>query len=454
MLPLIPTPGQQGKGNANVSRDALYESVRWSRRRWRTAVKKVPLSDGSWCYSRPARRDDAAQGWKIHVTATVISAPEIFARVQPILRKHDALFKVTARLELLAQLNTGLPNFSQVGKFLTVYPRTEGDAVALAHLLHRATRGLSGPDIPYDARYRRNSLVYYRYGVFRGSAKNLSGVIRGPNGKQYQDKRALGAAVPRWLKDPFNKARAKLRKWKGPIGVEFLAFKAKVQRGKGGVYEAVDLSVSPARLVIIKEGRRHGETDWQGRDGYARIKHEACVLRALRGAGVPVPEIFREFSQNGNRYLVLEKITGRPLIPANKMQPVKISWRRAAKILVQLSPILSRMHQAGWVWRDCKPSHIFLHRGEVRVIDFEGACRISEKAVLPWGSQNYSPRIYHKKFCRRPGLLEDDYALGVIAFQFGTGKFPPPRRAPPRRCLQTHWLSRFVAQGNRSVATG
>jgi hypothetical protein len=26
---------------------------------------------------------------------------------------------------------------------------------------------------------------------------------------------------------------------------------------------------------------------------------------------------------------------------------------------------------------------------------------------------------------RRPGSGEDDYALGVIGFQFGTGQFPP-----------------------------
>src|SRR5204862_1881453 len=100
-----------------------------------------------------------------------------------------------------------------------------------------------------------------------------------------------------------------------------LVFKAKAQRGKGGVYEAVDLSVLPVRPVIIKEGRRHGETNWDGRDGYALVQHEATVLRELRKAGLPVPEIFREFTKNRNRYLVLEQITGRPLLAVERIQP-------------------------------------------------------------------------------------------------------------------------------------
>src|SRR5438874_65459 len=82
-------------------------------------------------------------------------------------------------------------------------------------------------------------------------------------------------AVPTWLRDPFNKSRAKLRRFTNSISTDLLPFKALSQRGKGGVYQAVDLSVSPARLVIIKEGRRHGETDWLGHDGFARIQHEA-----------------------------------------------------------------------------------------------------------------------------------------------------------------------------------
>jgi serine/threonine protein kinase len=204
-----------------------------------------------------------------------------------------------------------------------------------------------------------------------------------------------------------------------------IPFKALMQRGKGGVYEALDLSVSPVRLVVIKEGRRHGETAWNGIDGYDLVRREAAVLRVLARAGIPVPGVLREFEANGNCYLVLEKIKGRPLF-GRKPQPARSSWRRAQQTLTRLEPVIASIHQAGWVWRDCKPSHIFIEDKRVRLIDFEGACKTDDIDVLPWASRNYAPSLDREPFAaRQKGTWEDDYALGVIAFHLGAGKFPP-----------------------------
>ncbi len=400
------------------------------REQWRRHAQRLPIASGNWCYSRRLRRDDPVQGWKIHVSATPLSAGAVFSRVGPILRAHDVLFKIPARLEFLAKLNSGLFGFSQVGKFITIYPRTESEVLELAHKLHAATEQLHGPEIPFDERYRKGSIVYYRYGSFRPDGANVNGTISDPAGKSHFDKRAFGGAIPPWLEDPFQRTKARVNSARalGALAPDYLPFKVISQRGKGGVYEAIDFSVSPARVVIIKEGRPHGETAWDAVDGFARVRHEARVLRVLRAAGIPVPEIFREFNRDRNRYLVLEKIEGRPLLRRNRTQPTRISWRRAQKFLEQLEPVLARMHAAGWVWRDCKPSHIFRDRGAIRLIDFEGAVGINQTEVLPWGSRDYLPRIYHRRWRRRLGVLEDNYALGVIAFQFGTGEFPTSNR--------------------------
>jgi serine/threonine protein kinase len=94
-------------------------------------------------------------------------------------------------------------------------------------------------------------------------------------------------------------------------------------------------------------------------------------------------------------------------------------------LLRRLQPLLDAIHKHGYVWSDCKPEHIFVCRGKLWLIDFAGACRISETAVLPWGSHHYLSPIYRRRFpVRRPGTLEDDYALGVILFQFLNGEFP------------------------------
>jgi hypothetical protein len=367
------------------------------------------------------------QGWKIHVSATLLSANDVFSRARPILAEHDSAFKVPARLDLLAALNSGLRSFSQIGKFLTVYPRNEAEAVKLARKLHTATRRLHGPKIPFDAHYRKNSLVFYRYAPFLGVGRDDNAKIVDSAGRRWRDVRDRAHAVPNWIRNPLNKRRTQSNQPRLPVWIErdLLPFKALAQRGKGGVYQAVDLSVSPPRLVILKEGRRHGETDWAGQDGFARIKHEGCILRRLHRRGLPVPMPLREFNHGGNRYLVIEIARGRPSLGKNRRKRGRFSWQRAIKLLNRLEPVLNAIHSAGYVWRDCKPEHIFIFRDKISLIDFEGACRISEAGVLPWGSPRYLPPIYRKAFAgRRAATLEDDYALGVILFQFLSGEFP------------------------------
>jgi hypothetical protein len=388
------------------------------------------------------RPSDPTQGWKIHLSGTPLTASDILACAAPILRRHNTLFKVPAHLELLEQLNAGFAGFSQIGKFLTAYPASDNIAITLARELHVATRHLRGAAVPFDLRYQSVGVVYYRYGSFRNRNRSNAQheMILDAAGKAHPDRREPGRAVPGWMDNPFVNRPAAAKSPSqigGLLGAGYLPFRAISQRGKGAVYEAVDLTVSPPRLVIVKEGRRDGEVDWHGRDGYARVKHEAAVLRSLGKAGLPVAQVFREFDHDQNRYLVLEKLRGRALLKNNNVLPQRASSRRAEKILTQLEAILTKLHRAGWVWRDCKPSHILLDRGEMRLVDFEGACRVEETDVLPWGAPWYTRRT-RLKYCRRPGISEDQYALGAITFQIATGKLPPTDRAARLRLYRRH----------------
>src|SRR5262245_60531847 len=149
---------------------SLQASARREEREWqRLSDKYLPVRPrGSiWRFSRRRNRNDLSQGWKIHVSATVLSACDIFRSVAPYLKKRDTLFKATKSLTELQKLNAGIfYGFSQVGKFITIYPKSKESAVVMAEELHALTAGHAAPMVPYDNPLQANCCVYYRYGGF------------------------------------------------------------------------------------------------------------------------------------------------------------------------------------------------------------------------------------------------------------------------------------------------
>jgi tRNA A-37 threonylcarbamoyl transferase component Bud32 len=418
---------------------------------WDRRAGSLPVCHGPWSYNRNRTAPDRRQGWKLHVSATVLSASEVYDRIEVFLLGCGVLFKVPRHLNFLHLLNTGLVGFSQIGKFVTIYPRSVQEATEIAREVHARTRGMPGPEVPFDLPYRGSGPVYFRYGVCSARSNERKKTVQflyDTAGRPHLDQRAAGHAVPAWIANPFEAQRpGKLRRshQTGPLGLDLLPFRTLSQRGKGGVYEALQLTPARARLCILKEGRRHGETHWDGSDGCTRLKHEEHLLRRLGGAGVPVPKVLAAFTQAGNRYLALEKLPGRPLLPRRKQQPTP-SWRRAERVLDQLAELLEAIHATGWVWRDCKPANLFWHQGTLTAIDFEGACRIEETEVVPCGTPVYTPPRYRQSFSRHAGVAEDIFAMGVIGFQFATGTFPPDSPTRQRAILRKSGCSRKLAE--------
>src|SRR5688572_19024503 len=105
----------------------------------RVAIRPVhrrPRSEARWLRLR--RRP----GWTLHLSAGLSSAEDVLRRSLPVLLAESAAFKLAASPDALAALNEGHGAYSQVGKFLTVYPNDDAQAVRLALALDEATRGL------------------------------------------------------------------------------------------------------------------------------------------------------------------------------------------------------------------------------------------------------------------------------------------------------------------------
>jgi hypothetical protein len=435
-------------------------------RRWSELCSRhlpVAPEDSMWRYSDGQRSGEPEQGWKLHVSATALNATRVLEKIAPALESLGVPFKGPSSLEVARRLNSGIHHpYSQVGKIFTVYPRNEQEAVSVARLLHGLTRGMSAPAVPFDLRYRPGSNIYYRYGAFKQQEMELPGggrvsAVRNPQGEMEPDLRAPGAAKPVWAEDPFvpRRWRRAARTADSPLKTTFRVIGALSQRGKGGVYQAVDLSSEPPRLCLLKEGRKAGEVGWDGLDGRRRVRREARVLTLLRESGVDAPRVYGSFETSGNYYLVMEYIEGESLQSYLSKLQRRIPVARVLRYGIQLSGFIAQIHAAGWVWRDCKPANLVItKRGELRPLDFEGACPIDSPDPLPWMTPAFTPPGGDES---QSGVCDDLYALGAVIYLLLTGRMPDPSPDPlPARRLRRNiptelceLLSELISPGAR-----
>jgi serine/threonine protein kinase len=343
--------------------------------------------------------------------------------------------------------------YSQVGKIITVYPKTPEQAVQLARRLHKLTLRMAAPEVPFDLRYSPSSNIYYRFGAFSpleiehaNGSRTLA--IRGPDGELVPDRRE--EAKPDWVTDPFagrHRRRDAVSPQNSPQNsriASYSIFRALAQRGKGGVYQAVDLTLKLPRLCLIKEGRKYGELNWDGRDGRWRIRNEERVLSELLSHGVSVPNVYSSFELEGNAYLVMEFIDGETLQSLLSRLRKRMPISRVLNYGIQLAAFFSRMHAAGWVWRDCKPFNIMVTRtGTLQPFDFEGACRIDRPDPMLWGTPGFIPPEW-QAVEKQTGRADDLYALGSMLYLLATGRVPSTtdpisaeklrRKIPPELC--------------------
>ncbi|MFJ2866454.1 class IV lanthionine synthetase LanL [Kitasatospora sp. NPDC087314] len=361
----------------------------------------------------PPRHVLRRQGWKLHLSATVASAPEVLERAGRVLVARGCAFKFAAGPRVTAELTGTRATRAQSGKFLTAYPADDGQLRMIAEELSEATLGLPGPAILSDRRYRPDSVVHYRYGCFvRPRLLNDEGFYEGrlvaPDGSLRTDERNPWFSPPPWAEDPFveapstdtpsteapltdtpstgaKPAAAAPRRRGEPVLLagRYLVREAIRHSNRGGVYRAED--TRSGETVLLKEARPHVGADPEGRDARDRLRHEAGVLDELAPRGV-TPRVRELFEAGGHLFLVEDLIPGRNLQQwtaehldrGDGQVPVAAALRLAGELL----GLIRQVHAAGLVLRDFKPGNVIMTPDDRPVL-------VDLELAVPFGSTAY-----------------------------------------------------------------
>lgn len=404
--------------------------------------------DGLWCKVTPDTYAIPDQGWKLHVSATMLSAPVVLSRVSRVLAGARCAFKFPARLDDYWKFLEPHCSRAQAGKFVTVYPRDDAESVRLAALLDEVTRGLPGPVILSDRPYRAGGIVHYRYGAFRGH-RTLGNDgfyeirLRSPEGRLVLDAREPRFSPPPFAVCPFEAPAEGRRPGAAAIMLNgrFIVREAVRHANRGGVYLAEDTRTG--REVVVKEGRPHACADLSGRDARDRVATERSRLEDLAATGA-VPAVVDFFEQGGHAFLVEERVPGITLQRWSDGNVGPLGENGFGNGAAEVLPLLGRLvellkavHGQGHVFGDLSPNNVMLlPGGGLRLIDLEHAA-VPGAAVMVGGTPGYlAPELVEHVGEPRPAPDggADLYSLGAMAYFLAVGAHldpPSPHLGPP-----------------------
>ncbi len=338
-------------------------------------------------------------------------------------------------------LNEGSLGDTQVGKFMTIYPRAGRHIEELARELIDATSGLSGPVVLTDLRI--GEVVYSRYGSFRPNIEqDRLGqdhiVIRTPRGRDIPDRYEVpfkpppGTRIPPWLRtlaepycvDPKSKTPRLLG--------GFRPYRVIANNSKGAVLLALDLRrQETVSLCVLKQGRAHCLEDLPGRDIRARLRHQAELGRELNHViRTPLPGQYFEVGDAG--YLPMQRIVGTTLLDyinapdaAGRWEDLTAPRRKALiRVLEDIASQISTMHQQGILHRDLSPRNVLIDEKEKAwILDLELSHRMSDRSpAFGKGTPGYmSPESGERA---RPAPEHDTYSFGCLLLFVLTGMDP------------------------------
>jgi len=366
------------------------------------------------------------QGWKIHLSAIEDNCRAMLADAAALLLEQDVQFKFANDCRTMRMMTSKRWPRGGAGKFITVYPHTEGEFIQVIEALYQALGARTGSYILSDRRYKDSRCLYYRYGgIIQVSHLDIMGkripMLVGPSGEHMPDRRNPYFESPPWAQDPFPSDEDETDD-RSLNGGRYLVESALGFSNTGGVYLSIERATG--RQVVIKEARPHVELYENGGDATTRLKREMENLSILSSLGI-APAVLDTFWDWEHLYMVEEYVDAHDMrqvmlqfSPLMKVRPTLADsdafYAMYRDIFVNIMRAVDLAHGAGMVIGDLSPPNILVAKNSlaVRLIDLEAAFR----PELGESEDIHTPgfRSKLKSRARISSYEDDNYAVAAI----------------------------------------
>jgi serine/threonine protein kinase len=230
------------------------------------------------------------------------------------------------------------------------------------------------------------------------------------------------------------------------IGFNYIIIKSLKESQKNDVVKCLYIkSLTNFGFCVIKEGTYGDSKDKHGRDIKDRLIWQQQLHAELQDK-VRMPRLLGHFEENGNYYLVIERIKGKPLYKACKekngeLRDGLLTGTRTGltfvNYLIQIVDLLNTLHKHHVVHRDATSNNfIIMPNGKVAVIDMELSYSLQQQAPAPpfqLGTHGYmSPEQLKTE---TPTIKEDVFSAGAVLLQVWTGISPQKLTDAPIEAL-------------------
>nr|WP_084223139.1 class IV lanthionine synthetase LanL [Kitasatospora cheerisanensis] len=411
----------------------------------RTGRAWSPVAAPPWVQHLPPNYRPRAQGWKIHVSATPLSAPDVLRRSAAVLAAHSCAFKHAADAREVERLTATRCDRAAAGKFLTAYPDDDPHFRAVAADLARALDGLPGPAVLSDRPVRRGGIVSYRYGVFAAPARlnndgSFESVLTAPDGTLVPDRPVPWFAPPPWAADPLGAQPAEDAA-EVLVGGRFAVRGAIRHAYRGGVYRAVDRDTGAP--VVLKQARRHVAVAADGSDVRELLRGEARALKALAATGL-APRPVGLVEQDGDLFLAQSELPGVTLeqwVGARVLRDRGLPADACTGMAREVVEAAAAIAREGLVWLDLNPGNLMVGPdGRLRLVDLEGMVEPGARGTRMYTPAYAAPEQLADPFV--PLTATTCYGLGATLFFLTSGIHPAlPDDDRPRHRRLTEWLA-------------